>query len=40
MTIAIDKYTKDAIKPNNDYIYLFDNEPLEELLKLNLHCIR
>ena len=40
MTIAIDKYTKDVVKLNNEYIYLFDNESLEELLKLNLHCKR
>ena len=39
MTVAIDKYTKDVVKPNNKYIYLFDNETLEELLQLNLHCI-
>lgn len=39
MTIAIDKNTKEAIKEDNKYIYLFDKEPLEELLKLNLHCV-
>ena len=39
MTIAIDKNSIDAIKPNNDYIYLFDDEPLEELVKLGLHCV-
>ena len=41
MKVAIDK---NSIKEINDfeefdYIYVFDNEPLEELLKLNIHCI-
>ena len=40
MKIAIDK---DSIninkKDNNEYIYLFDNESLDDLLKTNLHCI-
>ena len=41
MTIAIDKYTKDKIKKNKniEYIYLFDNEKLEDLLNLNMHCL-
>lgn len=39
MKIAIDKSTLSAVKDNNEYIYIFDKEPLEELLKLNLHCI-
>ena len=39
MKIAIDKNTLSAVKDNNEYIYIFDREPLEELLKLNLHCI-
>ena len=39
MKIAIDKNSISAVKDNNEYIYLFDNEPLEELLKINLHCI-
>lgn len=39
MTIAVDKNSISAIKPDNEYIYLFDDEPLEELLKLNIHCI-
>ena len=39
MIIAIDKNSINAVKPNNEYIYLFDNEPLEELIKTNLHCI-
>lgn len=40
MKIAIDKNSLNAIKDNdNEYIYLFDNETLEELLNKNLHCI-
>lgn len=40
MTIAVDKNTYKKIKKdNNDYIYLFDNETLEELEKTKLHCI-
>ncbi len=40
MKIAIDKNSVGIIKKDdNEYIYLFDNEPLEELLKTKLHCI-
>ena len=39
MKIAVDKNSISAVKNNNEYIYLFDNEPLEDLLKTNLHCI-
>lgn len=39
MKIAIDKKTISAVKPNNEYIYLFDNEPLEDLINTGLHCI-
>lgn len=39
MKIAIDKSTINAAKSNNEYIYLFDNEPLEELINTGLHCI-
>ena len=39
MQIAIDKNSIKAINNKNKYIYLFDNEPLEELIKLNMHCI-
>ena len=40
MKIAIDKKSLKAIEPNNEYIYLFnDDETLEELINLNLHCI-
>ena len=40
MLIAIDKNSlKCERKKENEYIYLFDNEPLDELLKTKLHCI-
>lgn len=39
MKIAIDKKTISAVKDNNEYIYVFDNEPLEELINTKLHCI-
>lgn len=39
MKIAVDKKSLNAVKPNNEYVYLFDKEPLEDLLKLNMHCI-
>lgn len=40
MKIAIDKNSVNIAKKNdNEYIYLFDNEKLDELLKTNLHCV-
>ena len=41
MKIGIDKDTIDKIKldKNKEYIYLYDNEPLEDLKKTNLHCV-
>lgn len=40
MKIAIDKNSLEvANKTNDEYIYLFDNESYEELIKLNLHCL-
>ena len=40
MLIAIDKKTKSAYcQDENEYIYLFDNEPLNDLLVNNLHCL-
>ena len=39
MKIGIDKNTLDAVKGNNEYIYIFDKEPLEELINTKLHCI-
>lgn len=40
MKIAVDKTNYNLIKDNNEYIYLFENETLKDLLKTNLHCIR
>lgn len=39
MRIAIDKESLKAYKKDNEYVYLFDKEPLEELLNLNMYCI-
>lgn len=40
MRIAVDKNSiKVAKKNDNEYVYLFDREPLKELLKKNMHCI-
>lgn len=40
MKIAVDKTNYNLIKDNNEYIYLFENESLKDLLKTKLHCIR
>lgn len=37
MIIAVDKKSISAVKPNNEYVYLFDNEPLEDLINTGLH---
>ena len=39
MKIAIDKNTIKAKKKGNEYIYLFDDESLDDLLKTKLHCV-
>lgn len=40
MKIAVDKNSLNVRKRNDaEYIYLFDGELLEELLKTNLHCL-
>lgn len=41
MKVAIDKTLLNKIKdmPKYEYIYIFDKEPLKELLKLNIHCM-
>lgn len=40
MKIAIDKNSVNiAKKDGNEYIYLFDDEPYQELLKIGLHCL-
>ena len=40
MKIAVDKNSVKAIKKDgNEYIYLFDNEPLNYLIDLKIHCV-
>ena len=41
MKIAIDKDTIGKIEENknNEYIYLFDNEKIDDLIKTNMHCV-
>ena len=39
MKIAVDKNTINVANSNNEYIYLFDNEPIEDLINTGLHCI-
>jgi glycosyltransferase involved in cell wall biosynthesis len=40
MKIAVDKNSYQvAKKDGNEYVYLFENEPLDELLKTKLHCL-
>lgn len=40
MKIGIDKDSINCPKKNgNEYIYIFDEEPLKDLLETNLHCI-
>ena len=39
MKIAVDKNSFSAVKDDNEYIYLFDDEPLKELLDKKIHCI-
>lgn len=39
MKVAIDKNTNLKLDNKNEYIYVFKDEPLDELLKLNMHCI-
>lgn len=39
MKIAVDKKSIGVVNSKNEYIYLFNDEPIEYLLKLNMHCI-
>lgn len=39
MKIAVDKDSISAIKDGNEYIYLFDQEDLTQLLDKDMHCI-
>ena len=40
MRIAINKNSLEAYNKDNDYVYLFEDQPLQYLLNLNMHCIR
>ena len=39
MKIAVDKNSLNVVDNENEFIYLFENESLEDLLKTRLHCI-
>ena len=39
MKIAVDKNSIGVVKDDNEYIYVFDNEPYKELVAKNMHCI-
>ena len=39
MLIAVDKNNYDKCKTDNELVYLFENEPLADLLKTKLHCL-
>ena len=39
MLIAVDKNSIGVVKSKNDYVYLYENESLDNLLKTNLHCM-
>lgn len=40
MKIAVDRNSLNAVKENNvEYIYLFDDEKLQDLIDKNLHCL-
>jgi len=40
MKIAVDKNSLGVVNKNNEYIYLFDDEKYEDLINLNLHCVK
>ncbi len=39
MKIAIDKNSISALDDKNEFIYLYDNEDIKDLIKTNLHCV-
>ena len=39
MKVAVDCNSINVVDKNNEYIYLFDKEPLNELIKTKLHCM-
>ena len=41
MKIGVDKNTLEVVKKDsNEYIYIYDTEPLSDLLKTNLYCVK
>lgn len=40
MKVAIDKTTNLKLDDKHEYIYVFKDESFEDLLKLNMHCIK
>lgn len=40
MKIAVDKNSLGVVNKDNEYVYLFNDESYEDLIKLNMHCIR
>ena len=39
MKIAVDENSISAVNLQNEYIYVYDDEPYDKLLKRNMHCI-
>lgn len=39
MLIAVDKNSLDKVEATNEYIYIYDKESLDDLLKKKIHCI-
>ena len=39
MKISVDRNSYEVANKDNEYIYIFEDEPLEELMKTGLHCI-
>lgn len=39
MLIAVDRNSLSAINNKNDYVYLYEDEDLDDLLEKNIHCI-
>ena len=39
MKIAVDKNSLEAVDNKNEFIYLYEDEPIEKLLETGLHCI-
>lgn len=39
MKIAVDKDSLNVVKNDKEYVYLFDKQPFDDLIKTKLHCI-